>query len=68
MDENELSLNTSPDIGEIKISADVITVIAHTVASEIEGVASMSSGIADNISSVLGRKDIIQGREGGHFR
>lgn len=61
MDENELSLNTSPDIGEIKISADVITVIAHTVASEIEGVASMSSGIADNISSVLGRKTSSKG-------
>ena len=56
MNENELSLNTSQDIGEVKISADVITVIAHTVASEVEGVSSMSSGIADNISSVLGRK------------
>lgn len=61
MDENELSLNTSQDIGEIKISADVITVIAHTVASEIEGVAGMSSGIADNISSVLGRKTSSKG-------
>jgi len=61
MDENELSLNTSQDIGEIKISADVIMVIAHTVASEVEGVASMSSGIADNISSVLGRKTSSKG-------
>lgn len=61
MDENELSLSTSQDIGEIKISADVITVIAHTVASEVEGVSSMSSGIADNISSVLGRKTSSKG-------
>lgn len=61
MNENELSLNTSQEIGEIKISADVITVIAHTVASEVEGVSSMSSGIADNISSVLGRKTSSKG-------
>lgn len=61
MDENELSLNSPQDIGEIKISADVITVIAHTVASEIEGVAGLSSGIADNISSVLGRKPTSKG-------
>jgi uncharacterized alkaline shock family protein YloU len=47
-------------IGEIKISADVITVIAHTVASEIEGVV-MNPNIADNISSVLGRKNPTKG-------
>ena len=42
-------------VGEIKISADVITVIAHTVASEIEGVAGMNPNLSENISSVLGR-------------
>lgn len=61
MDENELSLNSTQDMGEVKISADVITVIAHTVASEVEGVSSMSSGIADNITSVLGRKPSSKG-------
>jgi len=61
MNEDELCLTTSQDMGEIKISPDVITVIAHTVASEIEGVAGMSSGIADNISSVLGRKTSSKG-------
>lgn len=61
MDENELSINAPQDIGEIKISADVITVIAHKVASEVEGVSGMSSGIADNISSVLGRKPTSKG-------
>lgn len=61
MPEDEININTSQDIGEIKISADVITVIAHTVASEIEGVSSMSSGIAENISSVLGRKNASKG-------
>lgn len=49
------------DIGQVKISPDVIMVIAHTVASEVEGVAAMNANIADNISSVLGRKNIPKG-------
>jgi len=48
-------------IGEIKISADVISVIAHTVASEIEGVAGMNPNLSENISSVLGRKNPTKG-------
>jgi len=48
-------------VGEIKISADVITVIAHTVASEIEGVAGMNPNLSENISSVLGRKNPTKG-------
>ncbi|MGI6621866.1 MAG: Asp23/Gls24 family envelope stress response protein [Clostridiaceae bacterium] len=54
-------LKDQDDIGEIRISADVITVIAHTVASEIEGVAGMNANIAENISSVLGRKNPTKG-------
>ena len=61
MSEIENSKNDSDDIGEVKISADVIMVIAHTVASEVEGVASMNAKIADNISSVLGRKSPTKG-------
>ncbi|MCX7774081.1 MAG: Asp23/Gls24 family envelope stress response protein [Clostridia bacterium] len=58
MPENEKS---TEDIGEVRISADVITVIAHTVASEVEGVAGMNANIAENISSVLGRKNVTKG-------
>ncbi len=61
MPENDNTIKTPDDIGEIKISTDVITVIAHTVASEVEGVASMNANIADNISSVLGRKSTTRG-------
>ncbi len=61
MQENENTVRESDDIGEIKISVDVITVIAHTVASEIEGVAGMNANIAENISSVLGRKNATKG-------
>jgi uncharacterized alkaline shock family protein YloU len=61
MPENEAVDKNFNDIGEIRISADVITVIAHTVASEVEGVAAMNANIAENISSVLGRKNPTKG-------
>lgn len=61
MPEDENIIKSTDDIGEIKISADVITVIAHTVASEVEGVAGMNANIAENISSVLGRKNATKG-------
>jgi uncharacterized alkaline shock family protein YloU len=47
--------------GEVRISTDVIVVIAHTAVMETEGVAGMSAGIADNISQVLGRKGGTKG-------
>ena len=36
MPDNNKASNGIDSVGEIKISSDVITVIAHTVASEIE--------------------------------
>lgn len=61
MPENEIINKETNEIGEVRISADVITVIAHTVASEVEGVAAMNANIAENISSVLGRKNPTKG-------
>ncbi len=61
MVEIDNTMKHTDDIGEIKISAEVITVIAHTVASEVEGVAAMNANIAENISSVLGRKNATKG-------
>ena len=62
MDDLEQAVPLSEEgIGEVRISTDVIAVIAHTTATEIEGVAGMSAGIADNISQVLGRKGASKG-------
>lgn len=61
MPEKEDVVKEQDDFGEIRISADVITVIAHTVACEVEGVAGMNANIAENISSVLGRKNPTKG-------
>ncbi len=57
MDEKEQDLTTPENsIGDVKISPDVLVVIAHTAAVETEGVAGMSAGIAENIQQALGRK------------
>ncbi len=61
MPEKNTDIEEQNSIGEIKISSDVITVIAHTVASEIEGVAGMNANLSENISSVLGRKNPTKG-------
>lgn len=62
MDDQEQAVPLSEEgIGEVRISTDVIVVIAHTTATETEGVAGMSAGIADNISQVLGRKGASKG-------
>lgn len=61
---NEKELEAQPlaeGAGEVRISTDVIIVIAHTAVIETEGVAGMSAGIADNIQQVLGRKGGTKG-------
>ena len=46
----------------IKISDDVIAVIAGVAASEVQGVAEMSGGFAGGISEVLsGKKNLSKG-------
>ena len=45
----------------IRISPDVISVIASIAVQDAEGVAAMSSGIVDGIAQRLGRKDFSKG-------
>lgn len=47
--------------GNVKISDDVIEIIAGVAATEIEGVASMNGGIAGGISVMLGMKNLAKG-------
>lgn len=49
------------ELGEIRISSDVVSVIASNAAMEVEGIASLGGGIAGNISQVLGRKNPFRG-------
>ncbi|HPZ42406.1 MAG TPA: Asp23/Gls24 family envelope stress response protein [Bacillota bacterium] len=48
-------------IGSIKISDDVVKVIAGLAAVEVEGVSAMSGGIAGGIAERLGRKNLSKG-------
>jgi len=48
-------------IGSIKISDDVVKVIAGLAAVEVEGVTAMSGGIAGGIAERLGRKNLSKG-------
>ena len=54
MEENVQSV--SNDIGTIKITDEVVAIIAGIAAMEVPGVTSMSGGIAGGIAEALGRK------------
>lgn len=47
--------------GNIKIADEVVGIIAGLAATEVEGVAGMSGGIAGGISEMLGRKNLSKG-------
>ncbi len=48
-------------MGEIRISSEVVSVIASNAALEVDGIANLGGGIAGNISQVLGRKNPFKG-------
>lgn len=49
------------EMGEIRISSDVVSIIASNAAAEVGGITSFGGGIAGNISQVLGRKNPYKG-------
>lgn len=58
----EQALQTIEPVGKgIKISEEVVKIIAGIAASEVDGVAGMSGGIVGNIAQMLGRKDLSRG-------
>ncbi|NLH95736.1 MAG: Asp23/Gls24 family envelope stress response protein [Clostridiaceae bacterium] len=59
MEENVQSV--SNDIGTIKITDEVVAIIAGIAAMEVPGVTSMSGGIAGGIAEALGRKNLSKG-------
>lgn len=59
MDEN--SQSTANDVGTIRITDEVVAIIAGIAATEVPGVASMSGGIAGGIAEALGRKNLSKG-------
>jgi len=48
-------------LGKVKIADEVVATIAGLAATEISGIAAMSSGIAGGIAEKLGRKNLSKG-------
>lgn len=48
-------------IGEVKIAADVVAVIAGLAANEVEGVYSMAGNITNELIGKLGMKNMSKG-------
>ncbi|HOQ07521.1 MAG TPA: Asp23/Gls24 family envelope stress response protein [Clostridiales bacterium] len=59
MEENVQSV--SNEIGTIRITDEVVAIIAGIAAMEVPGVTSMSGGIAGGIAEALGRKNLSKG-------
>lgn len=49
------------DLGSIRIADEVVSIIAGLAATEIDGVAGMSGGIAGGIAEALGKKNFSKG-------
>lgn len=60
MEEN-VNANENQELGTIKISEEVVSVIAGLAATEVPGVAGMSGGVVNGISEMLGRKNLGKG-------
>ncbi len=48
-------------LGTIRIADDVVSIIAGLAATEVDGIAGMSGGIAGGIAEILGRKNFSKG-------
>jgi uncharacterized alkaline shock family protein YloU len=48
-------------LGSIRIAEEVVSIIAGLAATEVEGIAGMSGGIAGGIAEMLGRKNFAKG-------
>lgn len=59
MEEIEQEVNS--DMGSVKITEEVVAIIAGIAATEVKGVAGMSSGIAGGIAEMLGKKNLSKG-------
>jgi uncharacterized alkaline shock family protein YloU len=49
------------ELGSVRIADEVVSIIAGLAATEIDGVAGMSGGIAGGIAEALGKKNFSKG-------
>lgn len=58
---SENTINEGVKYGSVKISDEVVSIIAGVAATEIPGVAGMSGGITGGITEILGMKNLSKG-------
>lgn len=58
---NEIINDEDVKHGTVKISNEVVSIIAGVAAMEVEGVAGMSGGITGDITEMLGMKNLSKG-------
>lgn len=58
---NEELNRDDTDGGSVKISSDVIAIIAGVAAGKVEGVVEMNTGITGGITEMLGMKNLARG-------
>lgn len=59
--QNEYTMETESQIGEVKIADDVVATIAGLATTEVEGVASMQGNLTNEIVGKLGVKNLSKG-------
>jgi uncharacterized alkaline shock family protein YloU len=57
----EIGTSITDELGAVKITDEVVAIIAGIAATEVPGVAGMSGGIAGGIAEMLGRKNLSKG-------
>ena len=61
MDQAKEMVKKDNSLGSIRIADEVVSIIAGLAATEVEGIAGMSGGIAGGIAEMLGRKNFANG-------
>lgn len=61
MSEEFLNNSEKSEYGSVKISDDVVAIIASVAATEIPGVSSMSGGLTGGFTEMLGMKNLSKG-------
>jgi len=61
MESSLVEITNATEMGDIRISQEVVATVASIAATEVPGVAGMSGGIAYGISEMLGMKNLSKG-------
>lgn len=61
MEQSDFVREEQTSLGSIRISAEVVKIIAGLAAIDINGVAGMSGGFVGGIAEMLGRKNLSKG-------